>query len=214
MLPFRLSIEASYRKTLERMLGKARQMGKFQQVQRIEAILGFSRTNSVEAVADVLGVRPETVKEWIASFLIYGPKGLVVRKSPGRPPKLIKQQKIQLGRLIDAGPEAAGLSGGCWRSPMIQYLIKERFGVFYNIHYISQLLSNLGFSFQKARFISDHLDERARAEWKAKTWPRILKLAEETGAAILFGDEASFPQWGTLSYVFANLKVDHFWGLC
>ncbi len=29
-------------------------------------------------------------------------------------------------------------------------------------------------------------------------------MARETGAAILFGDEASFPQWGTLSYTWAR----------
>jgi transposase len=140
----------------------------------------------------------------VRRFLIYGPKGLVVKTSAGRPPKLTKAHKHELGRVIDQGPEAAGYSGGCWRSPMIEDLIHKRFGVIYNVHYISQLLRSLGFSFQKARFVSDHLDDAARREWKAKTWPKILELARETGAAILFGDEASFPQWGTLSYTWAR----------
>ena len=38
---------------------------------------------------------------------------------------------------------------------MIQQLIYDRFGVFY----IAQLLKNLGFSYPKAAFVSDHLDE-------------------------------------------------------
>jgi hypothetical protein len=37
-----------------------------------------------------------------------------------------------------------------------------------------------------------------------KTWPEILRLAEEKGAMILFGDEASFAQWGSLSYPWAR----------
>ena len=204
MLSFRLTIESSYQRMLEQMLRRARQRGNLRQALRIEAIVGLSRCHDVAAVAAVLGLSSQTVTEWVRCFLIYGPEGLAVKTSPGRPPKLTKQQRHELGRLIDAGPAGAGYSGACWRSPMIQQLIYDRFGVFYNVHYISQLLHNLGFSFQKARFVSDHLDEQARREWKTKTWPKILRLAKETGAAILFGDEASFPQWGTLSYTWAR----------
>ena len=46
---------------------------------------------------------------------------------------------------------------------MIQQLIYDRFGVFYNVFYIAQLLKNLGFSYQKAAFVSDHLDEAQAA---------------------------------------------------
>jgi len=94
--------------------------------------------------------------------------------------------------------------GNCWRSPMIQHLIHERFGVFYAVHYISQLLKNMGFSYQKARFVSDHLNPEAREEWMQQTWPEILSIAKQKQAYLLFGDEASFPQWGTLSYTWAK----------
>ena len=87
---------------------------------------------------------------------------------------------------------------------MIQHLIYHRYAVFYSVHYISELLKNMGFSYQKARFVSDHLDLAKRKEWREKTWPEILKLAKEKGALIMFGDEASFPQWGTLSYTWAK----------
>ncbi len=35
-------------------------------------------------------------------------------------------------------------------------------------------------------------------------WPEILRLACEKKALLLFGDEASFPQWGTLTYTWAR----------
>ena len=72
----------------------------------------------------------------------------------------------------------AGLSGTCWRSPMIQQLIGDRFDVFDNVFYIAQLLKNLGFSFQKAAFVSDHLDEDKRQAWRTTTWPQILRRAQ------------------------------------
>ena len=45
---------------------------------------------------------------------------------------------------------------------MIQDLIQRRFGVEYHPHYICTLMHNLGFSYQKACFVSDHLNEAQR----------------------------------------------------
>jgi transposase len=87
---------------------------------------------------------------------------------------------------------------------MIQQLIYDRFGVLYNVFYIAQLLKNLGFSYQKAAFVSDHLDEDKRTAWCTITWPQVVRLAKERHALLLFGDEASFPQWGTLTYTWAR----------
>ncbi|WP_197910507.1 IS630 family transposase [Desulfosarcina ovata] len=80
----------------------------------------------------------------------------------------------------------------------------ERFSVAYSTHYISQLLKNMGFSYQKAKFVADHKDAEKRKEWLQHTWPEIIKMAEEKNAYILFGDEASFPQWGSLTYTWAK----------
>jgi hypothetical protein len=90
---------------------------------------------------------------------------------------------------------------------MVQHLIQEKFGVFYSVHYLSQLLRNLGFSYQKARFVSGHLNPETRTQWREHTWPQILRLARHHNASILFGDEASFPQWGTLSYTWARQGI-------
>jgi transposase len=86
---------------------------------------------------------------------------------------------------------------------MIQDLIQRRFGVVYHPHYIATLLKNMGFSYQKARFVSDHLSEAKRLEWRQRCWPKILRQAKQRKALLLFGDEASFAQWGSLSYTWA-----------
>jgi hypothetical protein len=86
---------------------------------------------------------------------------------------------------------------------MIQELIYQKFGVLYNRFYVSELLHNLGLSYQKARFVSDHLDEQARTQWMETVWPGIVAQARQKGWPILFGDEVSFAQWGSLSYTWA-----------
>ena len=118
--------------------------------------------------------------------------------------KLTPTQKKRLCELVDAGPQAAGFDTACWNSILIQQVIKREFGVEYTRYYVCELLRNLGYSFQKARFVSDHLDEARRQAWLNEEWPRILKEARRRKALILFGDECSFAQWGSLSYTWAR----------
>jgi len=171
---------------------------------RILSILAIAEGICQEQVADTLQVSVESIRLWLRTFLLHGVQGIATKKSPGRPPKLTKTQKRELAVIIDKGPAEAGFLSNCWRSPMLQHLIYERYGISYSVHYISQLLKNMGFSYQKARFVSDHLDEMAREKWLSQTWPEILCFAKKKNAFLLFGDEASFPQWGTLSYTWAR----------
>jgi transposase len=154
---------------------------------------------SFAQVAVVLRVQEKTVSKWVGVFCCSGLQGAPRQKPLGRPPKLTPTQQAALATRIDEGPVKAGFSGACWRSPMIQQLIDDRFGVFYNVFYIAQLLKNLGLSFQKAAFVSDHLDKDKRQAGRPTTWPQIRRRAKERKALLLCGDEASFPQWGTLT---------------
>ena len=129
-----------------------------------------------------------------------GMESLAYRRPSGRKAKLTKTQKKRLVELIKAGPLASGFCSGCWTSLLVQQLILREFGVLYNRHYVCELLHNLGFSYQRAKFVSDHLDEESRQKWLAETWPHILRLAEEKAAMILFQDEVSFALWGSLGY--------------
>ena len=182
----------------------AQRLGHVRQVKYLLAILAVVDGQSFAQVALVLHVHAQTVATWVRLFCCYGLQGMPHRKPPGRPPKLTPTQKATLVTWIEEGPVKAGFRGACWRSPMIQQLIYDRFGVLYNVFYIAQLLKNLGFSSQKAAFVSDHLDEQKRHEWRTTTWPQILRRAQERKALLLFGAEASFPQWGTLTYTWAR----------
>jgi transposase len=204
MCYLRFTISASYRKEVERHLQTAQHLGHLRQVKYLLAILAVVDGQSFAQVALVLRVHEKTVATWVHGFCCYGIQGAPRTKPTGRLPKLPPTQKAALATLLEEGPVNAGFSGACWRSPMIQQLIYDRFGVLYNVFYIAQLLKNLGFSYQKAAFVSDHLDERKRHEWRTTTWPQILRKAQAQNALLFFGDEASFPQWGTLTYTWAR----------
>ena len=140
----RITLENETRRELEKMLGQSENRGDLRGAKRIMAIFALSEGMPPGIIALTLGVIRKTVMKWLVVFLSEGPSGLISRKSPGRKPKLTKSRKKELAGIIGKGPAAAGFPGACWRSPMIQALIYEKFGVFYAVNYISQLLKNMG----------------------------------------------------------------------
>jgi transposase len=150
------------------------------------------------------GLSASCLYDWHRAFLLHGLDSLVYRHGGGRRPKLTPKQKKRLVELIEAGPLVVGLETACWTAGLLRVLIWREFGVLYNRQYVCTLLSNLGFSFQKARFVSDHLDTAKRLAWLEQKWPTIFRAAKRRNGLILFEDEASFAQWGSLSYTWAR----------
>jgi len=190
-------------KTLNQHLQAAFRAGNLPRIKHVSALLMLADQRPIPAVAERLGVGRSTIYGWLNAFLRDRFASLQCRKPSGRPAKLIPAQKQRLCDLIAAGPEAAGYPTGSWHSALVQALIWREFGVMYNVHYVSELLRNLGFSYQKARFVSDHLNDAKRQQWVGETWPALVQAAGRTGALLLFGDEASFAQWGSLGYTWA-----------
>ncbi len=203
MLAFNLKLSKRQYTELENQLRTAETMGDLSEIKRILALLSLAAGQFVDDVADILKISVETVRLAIHKFLSGGSKGLKSKSRPGRPSKLTKTQRKKLSEWIVMGPEKMGFSGACWRTPMIQHLILEKFGVYYSVRYLSELLKNMDFSYQKATFVGDKRDEKARKKWLEKQWPEILSIAHKKDAHIFFGDESSFPQWGSLSYTWA-----------
>jgi transposase len=207
MFDFRFILTRFQKKALEKALSVARNLGQYTVTNRIRSILAIAEGKGVGEIASILRVSPATIRQWLTKYLTGGLKALrTVHKQSGRFSRLTKTQKRQLKQWITDGPQCVGFPGACWRSPMIQELISQKFGVFYSVKYISQLLKNLGFSYQKARFSvggKDPDNQRKREDWLSKTWSEILNQAEKENAYLLFGDEVSFPQWGSLTYTWA-----------
>jgi transposase len=175
----------------------------YRRLQQAYASGALAEAMAVSEVAEMLALGEQTVRDYRNHFLWKGLASVAYKRPPGRPSKLTKTQRKELAELITAGPQAACYTSGCWNSPMVQDLIQRHFGVAYHPHYICTLLHNLGFSYQKARFVSDHLKAAKRLEWRQTRWPRIVRHARQRNALLLFGDEASFAQWGSLSYTWA-----------
>lgn len=201
----RIQLSRQTVKAVQRRLQEAYRRDDVRLVRRIHALLDHLVNGvPVAVLSEQWGFTPACFYEWLMAFILTRLESLGYHSGGGRKAKLTPTQKKRLCTLLDAGPQAVGFESGGWNSVLIRVLIEREFGVLYNRHYVCELLRNLGYSFQKARFVSDHLDEAKRQAWITQDWPQILKAAQKRHAMILFGDEASFPQWGTLSYTWAK----------
>src|SRR4029450_2351358 len=127
-----------------------------------------------------------------------------VRRGCGRPPKWTPRHKKPCVELIEAGPLGVGCEPACGHSVRSRVRIWREFGVLYQRQYVCTMLHHLGLSLQKARLVSDHLDAVKRRAWLEEKWPAIVRAAKRCQGLILCEDEASFAQWGSLSYTWAR----------
>lgn len=204
MCGVRFPISASSRKVVEDRLQTAQPLGRWRQVTSLLAILAVLDGPSCAQVAWGLRVPVKTVATWCHAFCCDGLPDTPRPKPTGRPPKLPPRQPAALAPWMEEGPVKAGFRGACWRSPRIQQLIDARCGVYDHGFSMAPLLQHCGCSDPKAAFVSDHLNEAQRPEWRPQTWPQIVRLAHARHALLLCGDEASVPPWGTLTSTWAR----------
>lgn len=190
-------------RSLQDSLAVNRRNKNIRNTQKITAVIAILNGYSVSEISEIIGYTTETMRQWIGDFIRFGIDFLKIKKSTGRPAKLSLDQKNKLKQMILDGPEKSGFDGGCWRTPMIKYLVEKTFGKSFSVKYLAEFLNKIGLSYQKAKFVSDHKDPIKREVWLNETWPQIVKLSRLKKSQILFGDEASFPQWGSLSYTWA-----------
>lgn len=169
----------------------------------------LAKNNNIVEIAELFQVNTRTIYNWISRFMVERFSWLsgLHYKGRGAKSKLTKEQKKKIYDLVVDGPENYGFDCGVWNSPMIAEVILREFNVTYNPRYLCRILKKIGLSFQKAAFEPERTEDnkKRRKEWNDKTWPAIRKKAKEISAVILFGDEVSFAQWGSLSRTWAPI---------
>jgi transposase len=174
-----------------------------------ECLLRIHHGQSFREIASWLHISLRTVYTWLDLFIRRRFAWLCGHHfaGRGRKAKLNAEQRQRLYDLIDKGPREAGFTSGVWTSSMIAVLIEREFGVTYNPRYVCRLLHQIGITYQQAAFRAAKADEddhqAKRRQWDQQTWPSILQRARKLGAVILFGDEVSFAQWGSLCRTWA-----------
>jgi transposase len=204
-MPIRIRLSRSTVKDLYSRLQHASQHDDVRLVRRPPVLIDLLVHHvSVEILRARWGLSPSCIYPWRHAFLLPGVDSLVDHQSGGRRPQLTSKQKHRLVELIEAGPRVVGCETACWDAVLIRVLIWRECGVLSNRQSVCPWLHNLGFSFPKARFGSDHLDAATRLAWLEPKWPTIVRAAKRRKGLILFEEAASFAPWGSLSYTWAR----------
>ena len=113
---------------------------------------------------------------WLKKAREGGKEALKTSLRPGRPPKLSEEERTKrLPSLLEKGPEHYGFRGDVWTRKRVRKIIKEEFGVEYDVSQVGRILDQIGWSRQKPDHRSDRRDEEAIEEWKEQEWTRIKK---------------------------------------
>lgn len=137
-------------------------------IHQLRALLLLHDSLDVWSMGARGGVRTTTISTWRDAVIVNRWGRLTHSKSFGCPPKLSLRQRKRVKALLIAGPEAAGSATGCWNAGLVQALIAREVGKSLHVNDVSTCVNNLGWSYQKARFVSDHLDDVAPNRWRKR----------------------------------------------
>jgi transposase len=142
------------------------------QARRLLAIAGIYDGMDREEAARIGGMDRQTLRDWVHRFNEQGPAGLVNIKPPGRRSRLSQEQKEELCRLVEAGPDPHTDGVVRWRCVDLKRTLGQRFGVDLSEVRLGQVLKELGFSHISARPQHPAQQEQAIAAFK-KTSPSL-----------------------------------------
>jgi transposase len=160
---------------------------------RLRAVHGCELGFSAGDVAEMLGVRRETVSRWFSAYKAEGLGGLPDERT-GRPVgsgrALTDEQGDHLRRLIDNNsPAGLGIQAPLWSRAAVRELIHNEYGVWVAVRTVGEYLKRWGYTAKRpGRHANDQDPEEVRA-WLEETYPDIERQAREEGAQIHWCDE-------------------------
>lgn len=136
----------------------------------------------VSSTGQALGVTNGAVSLWMKRAREEGPEGLRRRKAPGPPHRLTWEQRAELPRLLECGPEVYGFRGALWTECRIAQVIRQTFGVSYHPAHVGRILKACGWSLQKPVRRATQRDEQAIRRWREERWPLLKKSPNRRSA--------------------------------
>lgn len=128
-----------------------------------------------KAICAALGVTSGAASQWITAAKAGGEEALKAKPRRGTPSKLTPEQKAALVPLLLLGAEAHGYAGEVWTLKRVADLIARQFGVTFHPSTMSDLLREIGWTWQQPRTRASQRDEAAITAWQHETWPQIVK---------------------------------------
>jgi transposase len=160
---------------------------------RWRALRGCEMGLAHSAVAEMLGVRAETVSRW---WTAYSNQGLdaVPHERTGRPlgsgRTLTDEQATHIQQLLDSkSPEELGIAAPLWSRRAVRDLIAKEFAIWMPLRTVGDYLKRWGYTAKRPRRQSNDQDPEEVRAWLEETYPLIVEQARQEDAEIYWGDE-------------------------
>ncbi len=123
---------------------------------RAHIILMSAQRTGVHEIAGSVGLHPINVRKWIHRFEKYGVKGLLPRRSPGRPRLFTREQRDAIVRLATTDPRSLGLDYDAWSLQRLRAELIDR-GLVNDVSQetIRQQLLRSGLVYGEGRWIAE-----------------------------------------------------------
>ena len=121
------------------------------QARRLLSLAAIRDGKSRAEAAQIGGMDRQTLRDWVHAFNTHGIDGLINKKPSGRPAKLSVEQKAEIAKLAEAGPDFEKDGLVRWRCRDLARIAKERFGVTIDEDTIGRVLREQGYSHISAR---------------------------------------------------------------
>lgn len=160
---------------------------------RLRALRGCELGFTEGEVAELLGVRRETVSRWFAAYTAGGIDALPDDRT-GRPVgsgrTLNDAQAAHLQRLLDQhSPEQLGIAAPLWSRRAVRDLIRQEYGLVMPVRTVGEYLKRWGYTAKRPRRHAKKQDPEEVRQWLEETYPALQERAGQEDAEIHWGDE-------------------------
>jgi transposase len=168
---------------------------------RLNCIKHFAAGHDFRAVAQLLGIGSQAVRNAVNNYLEGGYDAVVARIERKQPTLLTPEQETEfLFTILNTHPTDHGFTVNIWTGKVMIDYIQQRYNVTYKAG-IYDLLERLNLSHQRAHADYGNADPIAQAAFLADLEDTLLR--EPSTTAIVFADEFSVCEKPTTYYGWA-----------
>jgi transposase len=158
----------------------------------VHAVLNRGMSNS--EAADLVGVTPQAVRNWLKTHAKGGTSALAARKRgrrQGEKRRCSPEQATVIAELVrDRCPDQLKLPFYLWTRAAVAKLVEEHFGIVISEKTAGRYLKEWGFTPQKPARRAYQQDPEAVERWLTEEYPAIQAEAKREGAQIQWLDES------------------------
>ena len=136
------------------------------QTRRLLALAAIYEGASRTQAARIGGVTLQIIRDWVVKFNAGGPGGLIDRKPPGQPARLVDIHHAALIKMIEQGPDPQVHGVVRWRLIDLARRLEEDFQLEVSIQTLSRELRRLGYRKLSARPRHQAQDPAAQEAFK------------------------------------------------